>query len=146
MDTARLSRILGAIIYDIFIVAAIIFVAAQWFPLVPEDLNQNVLIIQIKRIYLLGISFLYFAYSWRRGGQTIGMKAWHIKLFAAENPGEAISWRQCALRYLVAILSWTALGLGFIWILFDQQRRSWHDIASGTRLVKIPKPERGTDG
>ena len=143
MDTARLSRILGAIFYDTFIVAAIIFVAAQWFPLVPEELNRNALITLFKQIYLLAIGFLYFAFSWRRGGQTIGMKAWHIRLFPGKEGTDHISWRQCAIRYSVAIISWLLAGLGFFWILFDRQRRSWHDIASGTRLMRISKLERG---
>ncbi len=77
MIPARLTRVLGAIIYDLIIVFAIIFIAAQWFPLIPESSQHNPAITLFKQAYILGISFLYFAYSWRRGGQTIGM-----------NPGE----------------------------------------------------------
>jgi uncharacterized RDD family membrane protein YckC len=144
MDAARLPRILGAIIYDLIIVFAIIFVAAQWFPLVPEYLQTAPAMILFKQLYMLGISYLYFAYSWRRGGQTIGMKSWRVKLLQDEyrkmdGQKKPVSWRQCTIRYLVAIISWLVFGLGFIWIIFSPQHKSWHDMASGTRLVVIPK-------
>jgi len=139
MDSARLPRILGAVIYDVIIVFAIIFIAAQWFPLVPEPLKDKPALILFKQAYILGISFVYFAYSWQRGGQTIGMKSWKIKILQNDNSQKPVSWSQSARRFLVAIISWLVCGLGFIWILFSAQHRSWHDQASSTRLVVVPK-------
>jgi uncharacterized RDD family membrane protein YckC len=144
MDAARLPRILGAIFYDLIIIFAIIFVAAQWFPLIPESFQNAPTMTLFKQLYMLGISFLYFAYSWKRGGQTIGMKSWRVKLLQNEHPQkesqvQPVRWRQCTIRYLVAIISWLAFGLGFVWIIFSPQHKSWHDMASGTRLVVIPK-------
>lgn len=139
MIPAHLTRVLGAIIYDLIIVFAIIFIAAQWFPLIPESLQADPAINLFKQVYILGISFIYFAYSWRRGGQTIGMKSWRIRLCNQVDTQNKISWHQCAIRYLVAIISWLAAGLGFIWIIFSEQHRSWHDLASSTVLVMVPK-------
>jgi uncharacterized RDD family membrane protein YckC len=42
------------------------------------------------------------------------------------------------LRFVVSIASWLC-GAGFFWSLFDKQKRSWHDIYSDTRVVRIPK-------
>jgi len=139
MDSARLPRILGAVVYDVIIVFSIIFIAAQWFPLVPESFQNKPGLTLFKQLYMLGISFVYFAYSWRRGGQTIGMKSWKIKLQQTEKNQTAIRWSQCAIRFLVAIVSWLAGGLGFIWILFNRQHKSWHDLASGTHLIRVAK-------
>lgn len=139
MNQARLPRILGAIFYDTIIVFAIIFVAAQWFPLLSEQHQTMPAIVIFKQIYVLGIIFLYFAYSWRRGGQTIGMKSWRLRLQNSETKEQEISWRQCLIRYSVSIFSWLLAGLGFLWILFNAQHRSWHDLASGTRLIVLPK-------
>jgi uncharacterized RDD family membrane protein YckC len=147
MDSASLPRILGAITYDLIIVFAIIFVAAQWFPLVPEHLQSSPALILFKQVYILGISYFYFAYSWQRGGQTIGMKSWRIRLLQnntgqyepGQNERNTIGWRQSAIRYSIAIVSWLIVGMGFIWIVFSHQHKSWHDIASGTRLVLLPK-------
>jgi uncharacterized RDD family membrane protein YckC len=50
-----------------------------------------------------------------------------------------MTWRQALIRFLVAILSWGACGLGVLWILVDKDKRTWHDRASGTRVVVLPK-------
>ena len=85
------------------------------------------------------ICFLYYSHSWRRGGQTIGMKAWGLKLLNDNNKGTGIQLSQCMLRTGVGFFSLLFMGLGFWWMLFDKQQRSWHDIASLTRMVYIPK-------
>ena len=147
MDPASLPRIMGAITYDLIIVFAIVFIAAQWFPLVPVHLQSSPAMTVFKQAYILGISFLYFAYSWQRGGQTIGMKAWRIKLLqnnsrphgTEPDKAQPVGWRQSAIRYSIAIISWLIAGIGFFWIVFSHQHNSWHDMASGTRLIMVPK-------
>lgn len=144
MDSAGLPRILSAIFYDTIIVFAIIFVAAQWFPLVPDRFDEHFGLRLLKQAYIIGICFLYFTYSWRRGGQTIGMKSWRIRLEQNKPADTLISWRQCALRFSTALISWLVFGLGFFWILFSAQNRSWHDIASTTKLIVLPKAAKPT--
>jgi uncharacterized RDD family membrane protein YckC len=88
-------------------------------------------------LYLFCVCFLYFGWQWTHGGQTLAMGTWHVKLQAIN--GEKVTWQQAVIRFFVAIVSWFALGLGFFWAIFDKEQRTWHDIASGTRLVKLPK-------
>ncbi len=80
---------------------------------------------------------LYATASWRRGGQTLGMRPWRLRLVAAD--GGAVSARAAWLRYAVGTLSLLAAGAGFWWAWIDAGRLSWHDRASGTRLVREPK-------
>ena len=42
-------------------------------------------------------------------------------------------------RYVVGTLSLLAGGLGFWWAWIDRDRLAWHDRASGTRMVRLPK-------
>lgn len=77
---------------------------------------------------LLIVTASYFVLSWTRGGQTLGMRAWRIRVVAAE--GGALPWPRALLRFAVAMLSLLALGLGFFWCLIDRERRAWHDLAS----------------
>jgi uncharacterized RDD family membrane protein YckC len=42
-----------------------------------------------------------------------------------------------ALRFLVSLVSAGLAGLGFLWSLLDAGKRTWHDILSGTRLVRF---------
>ena len=47
--------------------------------------------------------------------------------------------RRLWLRYAVSVVSLAAGGLGFLWSLVDAERRTWHDLASGTVLVRLPR-------
>jgi len=86
------------------------------------------------------VTGLYATISWRRGGQTLGMRPWRLKLQGGD--GGAPSWRALWLRYAVGTVSLLAAGLGFWWALFDRERLAWHDRASATRLVRLPKRKK----
>ncbi|MGA9422521.1 MAG: RDD family protein [Rhodanobacteraceae bacterium] len=88
------------------------------------------------RVALLLVTAAYFVISWSRGGQTIGMRAWRLKLTAAD--GGALPWPRALLRFGVALISLFAFVLGFVWCLIDRDRRAWHDIAARSRLVREP--------
>ncbi|MGQ7286187.1 RDD family protein [Vreelandella venusta] len=89
------------------------------------------------RLMLLFFVTLFFVYSWRRGGMTLGMQAWRLRVQTTD--GYAISLKQSLIRCVVAWLSLAAFGIGYWWVLFDRQRRSWPDIASNTQTVVLPK-------
>lgn len=93
----------------------------------------------IEFVLLLAVTFAYLGLSWRRGGQTLGMRAWRLRLVNVDG-SSPVPWRALMLRYLVAMVSLAAVGLGFVWSLFEPNRRTWHDLASGTVLVRMPKP------
>jgi uncharacterized RDD family membrane protein YckC len=67
----------------------------------------------------------YFLWCWLRGGQTLAMKAWRIRLVGV-TPGRA------ALRFLLAL---TLLPASIAWALVDRDRQFLHDRLAGTRLV-----------
>ena len=91
-------------------------------------------------LYLLGVGFLYFGWFWTHGGQTLGMRAWGVRLVGSRPSG--VTWIECLVRFLAALISLLALGMGFIWAAFDRQKRGWHDLLSGTRLVVVPAKSR----
>jgi len=79
----------------------------------------------------------YFVTSWRRGGQTIGMRPWHLRVVALD--GQPAGLKALWLRYAVAMLS---CGLGLAWALFDRERRALYDHAAGTAFVRMkPAPK-----
>lgn len=79
--------------------------------------------------------YLFFAYFWRHNGQTLGMQAWHLQI--ENEDGSRISWMQALLRYLMGWVSWLALGIGYLWMLFDRDRKAWTDRFSNSRMVRI---------
>ncbi|MGH8399579.1 MAG: RDD family protein [Gammaproteobacteria bacterium] len=131
-----LWRRLAAAFYDSLIVLALWFVGtALILPLTHGEAvaSSDLAAVMAYRLYLLAIGFLFFAGFWIRSGQTLGMLAWKVRVVQSAN-GTRITWRQALLRYLTALLSWLLLGLGFIWSLFDRERKTWHDRLSGTEL------------
>jgi uncharacterized RDD family membrane protein YckC len=130
-----LGRRLLAILYDSIVVLAILFIATVPVVFVTGGaLDECLLYRTALQAYELLVAFLFFGVFWRAGGQTIGMRAWRIRVI--RDNGERLRWRDAALRYVVAIVSWAMLGLGFAWSLFDHERRIWHDIASRTLLIR----------
>jgi uncharacterized RDD family membrane protein YckC len=89
------------------------------------------------RALLLAVTGAYFVVSWARGGQTIGMRAWRLRI--VDEGGNALGWSRAVLRFAVACVSLLALGIGFFWCLFDRRQRGWHDLASRSVLVRLQK-------
>lgn len=83
---------------------------------------------------------LYATVSWRRGGQTLGMRPWRLRLVAAD--GTVPAWGALWRRFAVGTLSLLLGGLGFWWAWLDRDRLTWHDRASATRLLRLPKAPR----
>ena len=83
--------------------------------------------------YLGMVAFLYFAWFWTHGGQTLGMRAWRIRL--AGRGGEPVTWSLALLRFLGAAVSLACAGAGYLWVLVDRERMTWHDRLSATVLT-----------
>lgn len=84
--------------------------------------------------YLLLTWFAYLAWCWTRGGMTLGMRVWGVRI-EREN-GTAPGWGDSVLRFAVSMVSAACAGVGFWWSLFESRGRTWHDLASGTRLLR----------
>ncbi|MBG5595655.1 RDD family protein [Pseudomonas aeruginosa] len=81
--------------------------------------------------------FGFFAKFWTHNGQTLGMQVWGLRV--QNRDGSAISLLQALLRFMIAIASSLCLGLGFLWMLWDKDKRTWHDRYSESQVVRLPK-------
>jgi len=140
-DAARpsLLRVLAAVFYDLWLLAALWLLGGMVDYLLSKALTGDPasafpLALQA---WLLLSPLLYLGWFWTHGGQTTGMRAWRIRVLTTA--GRPLRLKHAILRYLAAFASWGFAGLGFVWILFDRNRRSWHDHLSGTRLVMLKK-------
>jgi len=91
----------------------------------------------LVQVLLLAVTAGYFIISWGRGGQTIGMKPWRLRVVSTN--GGPLATRQALWRFAVALVSLAAAGAGFAWAMLDARKRTWHDIAAGTLMVRIQK-------
>lgn len=87
------------------------------------------------RSYLFGVCFAFYAWFWLHGGQTLGMRAW--KLRVQRTDGRPITPWQALLRFLAAIPCWALLGLGYLWILVDRDGMAVHDRISESVIVRL---------
>ncbi|MEL6308355.1 MAG: RDD family protein [Chloroflexota bacterium] len=83
----------------------------------------------------LVVGVLYNWYFWtRQDGQTPGKRMMGLRVIKAD--GSQLSDVDALIRALGYYVSGLVFSLGYIWALFDDQSRTWHDIMAGTRVVK----------
>lgn len=125
--TPSLARRLASLLYEAFLVFAVAFFAAWifFFASGGRDATTGVMRAELQ-VFILAVLAVYFLWCWLRGGQTLAMRAWKIRLVDV-TPGKAIA------RFLIAA---ALLPLSILWALVDRDRQFLHDRLAGTRLVK----------
>jgi len=83
----------------------------------------------------LEIAILYFTFWTGYTGQTLGK--WALRLKVTDPLGLPIGYPRAFLRTLGYLLAALPMGLGFLWIIGDREKRGWHDLIAGTRVYKI---------
>ncbi|MCB1635071.1 MAG: RDD family protein [Xanthomonadales bacterium] len=130
---APLWRRLLAWVYDALVALAIAFVGS--FAVLPLTGGRAVPAgNHLYQLWLLLLLAAYFWLSWRFGGQTLGMRAWRLRVTAADGgrpSSGALCWR---------LLFGGLLGLplvGYLSSLVRSDRQALHDLASrtATRLL-----------
>ena len=134
LQAAGFLRLFGSIFYDALLLTAVLFFATFILLLIPEQIRNTDPLVQITKIlwYLL-VSYIYFVGFWLHGGQTPGMKPWKVALVDIQ--GGSPSLKQATVRFFSAILSWSLLGAGFLWMIVDRKHLSLHDHISGSKLI-----------
>ncbi|MGM0430311.1 MAG: RDD family protein [Pseudomonadota bacterium] len=145
--SAGFTRRLAAWVYDLLVAAAIIMLASalallfaalltsfNWLVL-SDDMDHAAWLAQGPwySLYLITVVAIFFGWFWKRSGQTLGMRAWRLKL--QNRDGSRLTNRQVFIRLLTC-----CGGLGNLWVLFDfKNRRAWQDYAAGTEVVTLSK-------
>jgi len=162
-EPAHLGWRLVALTYDVFPALALVFAGSALMLLLrggdqpqPESAGAYV-----NAAWLWAVCGGYFVLSWSRGGQTLGMRPWRLRV--VDEAGRTPPWRALVSRYalatvpamlalgLMALLPWSDRYVPF-WIagalaiagplssLFDRDRRSLYDRFSATRFVRLSVP------
>ena len=140
-DRATLPRRLGALLYDGMLLLAVLMVATALFlPLTGGEAIDPQADPLLELLYRLTLVLLIVGFNglfWTRRGQTLGMQSWRLRV--EREDGRLLTWADTLRRLAWAVLSLAPLGLGYLWIAIDPERRAWHDRLSGTRVVMLPK-------
>lgn len=121
VESRFISRIIDACI--VLVMGVIIDVVLGGI-LYRDELN-------IMHVLFAGVYYIYFFGQ----GQTLGMKAVNIKLCRTDGT-YPIGYAKGVLRWIGTYVSLFAIGLGYLWILIDENRQGWHDKIADTYVVQ----------
>ena len=136
LQIPSLMRRFAAILYDSLLLLSVLFVATAL--ILPFNAGQDFRNHQIfYSFYLLTISFIFYGWFWTHGGQTLGLRAWKLRVLTLDR--QPITWLQAFERFSIAIVSWAVFGLGFLWSIMNEKKYCWHDMLSKTAIFYNPK-------
>lgn len=92
----------------------------------------------LGELLALLVTVAYFTYFHGRTGQTPGNAALGLRVLdARDRIGQPIGYGRAALRWLVSLVSGLVILLGYLWMLWDPRKQTWHDKAAGSLPVRI---------
>ena len=112
-------RLAASLIDALLVAIAVHLLPDRWQPDFPL----------VYAIYCIGL--------WALKSTTIGGIVCGLKVVRLD--GRPVDGATALVRALGGFLSLIAVGLGFIWVAFDDRRQSWHDKIAGTTIVLAPK-------
>jgi uncharacterized RDD family membrane protein YckC len=117
---------------DRFVAAVLdVFLVAMAYNLLDFNVWRN----DVNMFFLLLIAYHIVFWAWK--GTTVGGIVCSLRL--VKTNGTPLQPADAVVRGLAGLFSIAALGLGFLWILRDPERQSWHDRIAGTYVVSVPR-------
>jgi uncharacterized RDD family membrane protein YckC len=107
----------------------VIVVARGGAAIPPGNLPYQALLVSITGAFFVGF--------WVRGGQTLGMRAWRLRVQRPD--GRPLDAGLALTRLAAGSLSLLPLGAGRWWGWLDRDGLPWHDRLAGTRVVVVPR-------
>ena len=139
--SAGFGRRLAALLYDSVLLAALLVVFTSGAVFLNHrraiELATAGAWVYLYRAGLVGVIAGYYLLNWTRSGQTLGMRAWHLRAVTAA--GKPLSLKAAALRFACGVLAWAPAALGVLWLYLDPERLALHDRLSNTRVVHLER-------
>lgn len=154
VDTPSVGRRLASFTYEGVLLFGVLMISAYLY----SSLTQQRHALEGRHglmAFLFVILAVYFTWFWSNGGQTVAMKAWHIRLVDVQ--GNPVTQARAFMRYLAAWMwlmpalvaaglsglhdarAFGLLGVGVLAYAalarIRPDRQFWHDALCGTRLV-----------
>jgi len=133
--SASLARRALALAYEALLLAALLLAAALPFVLMTHTADA-IAARPLFQFYLIAVAAAYFVWQWRRGGQTLAMKTWRLRVVT--RAGTPLSLRHAVSRFVFALAGCALAGAGFLWALVDREGLFLHDRLADTRIIFVP--------
>jgi uncharacterized RDD family membrane protein YckC len=160
-------RRLTCLSYEMVIVVAVLFLSGIPVAIFVGDATSGVRHSSLQ-LYVIVVLAFYFVWFWTRGGQTLAMRTWRVRLLSVD--GSPLSPPRACLRFAVACcfllpalialvmfskyrakVPWAAFTFvpmvaTILWARFDRDKQFLHDRLAGTKqmmtLIVKPEPEK----
>jgi uncharacterized RDD family membrane protein YckC len=139
--SAGFGRRVAALLYDSVLLAAllVIYTSGAVF------LNHRAAVepatagawAYLYRAGLIGVIAGYYLVNWTRSGQTLGMRAWHLRVVTPS--GQPLAWKAAAWRFVFGVFAWAPAALGVLWLYADREHLALHDRLSKTRVIHMKR-------
>lgn len=148
--SAGFLRRLGAWLYDVLIILALEMMAGGAvvatlemlygigainygeFQDVGAFLNGHVIWSIAYPLYLVLVAVTFFSFFWCKGGQTLGMRAWKLRIQNID--GSNISIGQSLIRLTAALF-----GAGNIMVIFNSKNTAFQDYWAKCEMIVLDK-------
>jgi uncharacterized RDD family membrane protein YckC len=90
----------------------------------------------VRELLALLAVLSYFTYFEGSTGQTLGKRMLGIRVVGFDS-GQTIGYQRAAIRYLASIISGLCLLIGYLWMLWDREKQTWHDKVANAVLVPV---------
>jgi uncharacterized RDD family membrane protein YckC len=82
------------------------------------------------------VAVAYFTYFHAQpAGQSLGDRVAGIRVVDADSGG-SIDYIRAFIRWIVSLVSGFVLLIGYFWMLFNDRKQTWHDMAARTLVVR----------
>ena len=124
-------RVLSMLYESLIVFAVAFFAGLAFYGATHGRLSGNTRL--VFQLYLFLVLGAYFIACWSRGGRTLPMQTWKMRVVRPDNLPIGVG--RAALRYVLAWPSLLLFGVGVFWAFFDRDRQFLHDRLAGTRVV-----------
>lgn len=131
---ASVFRRVAAFLYDCLLLLAVFFI----FTAIALVFNNGDAIEHLLyKLLLIPVAWSFFAWFWMNGGQTLGMRAWRIKLVNHDNT--KIKLGTTVKRFLFGAV---LFGITLLSAMLNKQKIALHDKLSATRVIVLEKNKK----
>lgn len=103
---------------------------------VSDLIQQNWIYKTVIQLWVLAWVCAFFLWFWKNGGQTLGMRAWRIRIFNLKEH-EAVGYRRLLIRLISSLA-----GLGTLLVLIDfKNKLALQDRLTNTEVLVLTKEE-----
>jgi uncharacterized RDD family membrane protein YckC len=120
-------------LYESVLLFGIWFLAVWIFQFASGTLDISGWRRTLAQAFILSVFASYFLWCWLRGGQTLAMKAWRIRVVMKDGH-RPIAPLPALLRFAYALFL-VPTCISFLSTVFDRDRQFLHDRLAGTLLI-----------